>query len=274
MEQTMNMSALELGTAAEAAIAALAGLGSAERRRAMAALGWREPTRVWKSREIGAYPTLTEMVPGRDRDALYDSAAWAAYVRGPTVIAYLMQARGLGNLAADLGGVSLVKAGTAAKDQIDRRVCDLGRAEYGAWMRTADGYAREDGFKIFETSPRLQLVPQHPRSPVRLCSLGVEVDLPVGSSLTAERFEAALNTRLAPLRLHAFADTAAGRALCANTGVPPHRLRRYYRRGCVFAAATEITLMRPQADIGAFARACADIVIDATLGLLPARPPR
>ncbi len=92
--------------------------------------------------------------------------------------------------------------------------------------------------------------------------------------MTPNRFEAALNRALLPLRLQAFADGEAGRALCAHVGVEPAFLRRYYRHGTRYKAATEIAVMRPQADLGALARICADVVIDAVLGLNTGRPVR
>ena len=168
------------------------------------------------------------------------------------------------------GGLSLAKVGTAAKDNVVRRVGDLGASQYGAWHRGARRYEYAGGFNVFQRAPRLQLAPQHPHSPVALSSYGVEVVLPVG--MTGNEFEAALNERLLPLRLHTFADSEAGSALCARTGVESTMLRRFYKAGAGYKTATELTLMRPQADIVALAKICADIVIDRVLNLQLRRP--
>ncbi len=271
MEQSMNSSGSGLSRAAGEAVALLAGLGAAERRAALEALGAIEARRVWTFRKPGELPTLTALVPERDRESLFASNAWAAaYQRARTTVVYVLQAPGLGALSGRLGGVSLSKVGTAAAENLARRVAELGRCEYGGWMRGGRRYEREAGYDAYAPAPRLQLAPQHAASPIRLCLHGVEVDLP--PRMTPNQFEAALNRALLPLRLQAFADGEAGRALCARVGVEPAFLRRYYRHGARYKAATEIAVMRPQADIGALARVCADIVIDAVLGLSTGRP--
>ncbi|WP_237479382.1 hypothetical protein [Lichenibacterium dinghuense] len=261
----------ELGAEAVAAVAVLARLDAAGRRAALEALGVTEARRIWTPREVGELPSLTALTAGRDHEAVYGSDAWAAsYQRARTVVAYVLQAPGLGALSARLNGTSLAKVGTAALESLAQRVADLGRCEYGAWMRGPRCYGREAGFSCFSPAPRLQLAPQHVASPVRLCLHGVEVDLPPG--MTAGQFEAALNRALLPLRLQTVAGTEAGRVLCARASVETAFLHRYYRHGTRYKAATEITLMRPQADLGALARVCADIVVDAALGLRNVRP--
>lgn len=274
MEHNMNVTRSErLSDAAVAAVASLAHLGDAERRAALKMLGITRGHRVWAPRGTSDLPTLTALVPARDRDAIYGSTAWAgAYRWATTRVAYIVQARGLARLSADLGGHSLAKVGTSAPEIIGRRWADLGATEYGAYHRAPRGYERRPGFDVFLPAPRLQLAAQHPLSPVRLSTLGVEVGLPPG--LSPDRFEADLNRRLSPLRLHVFGDSEAGCALRARTGLPATALRRFYKTGGRFKAATEITLFRPQADVGALARLCADIVIDAVLGLLGRRPGR
>lgn len=274
-----NMNALGPGGAgglSEAALAAIAGfarLGDADRATALRMLGIRRGTRVWTPRALDAVPTLTGLVEERDREAIYGSAAWASLYRpGRTVVAYVLQARGLADLSAALEGLSLVKAGTAAKENVTRRIADLGADEYGAWHRGGRRYEHASGFAAFLPAPRLQLAPQHPLSPVRLCGVGIEIVLPAGTS--DEAFEADFNRRVNPLRLHVFAGSEAGHALCARTGLHATALHRFYKIRGPFKAATEITLMRPQADVGALARLCADIVIDVVLGLAAKRPSR
>ena len=210
-------------------------------------------------------------MPERDRETIYASATWAAAYRpANAIVAYVAQARGLARLSMGLGGHSLAKVGTTAADNVERRLAELGAAEYGALHRGARGYEREPGFEVFLPPPRLQLKPQHPASPVRLTRFGVAVALPRG--LSAGEFEAEFNRRLAPLRLQNVAEGDAGRGLCACSGLEPTEMLRFYRAGNTVKAATELTLMRPQADVGALARLCADVVIDRTLGLLPKRP--
>lgn len=273
MEHKMNIAEPKLSRAAAAAVALLAGLGAAERRAALEALGMTEARRIWTPRAPGELPTLTALAAGRDQDAVYGSAAWAAsYRRERTVVVYVLQAPGLGALSASLGGLSLAKVGTAAIENLAQRVAELGRCGYGAWVRGPRRYEREAGFDLFVPPPRLQLAPQHPASPLRLCLHGIEVDLP--SALSPEQFEAALNRALLPLRLQTVAGTEAGHAVCARAGVDTATLHRFYRHGPRIKAATEIALLRPQADVGALARLCADIVIDTVMGLLQKRPLR
>jgi len=256
-----------------AAIAGVARLGDTDRAAALRMLGIRRGTRVWTPRVIDAVPTLTGLVEKRDRETIYDSPEWAAlYRRGRTVVAYALQAKGLGELSAALDGLSLTKVGTAAKGNVVRRIADLGACQYGAWHRGGRRYERAGGFDAFLPAPRLQLAPQHPGSPVALSSLGIEVVLPLGMS--DEEFEATLNSVLLPARLHKFADSEAGVALCTRTGVQSTMLRRFYKAGPLLKSATELTVMRPQADIGALAKLCGDIVIDEVLGLSTKRPSR
>lgn len=274
MEQKMNN--VEAGGLSEAAIAAIAGfarLGAADRATAMTMLGAARGTRVWTPRPIGVVPTLTGLVRERDREAIYGSSAWAAHYRPVnSVVAYVLQARGLARLSMQIGSSSLVKAGTTASDNLARRISDLGSSQYGAWHRGARRYEHEEGFDVFLPPPRLQLAPQHPLSPVQLCSVGIEIGLP--GILSASEFEAAFNCRMQPLRLQTIADSDVGRSLCTAAGIEPATLHRFYRVGQRFKAATELTVMRPQADIGALARLCADIIIDAVLGLVQKRPIR
>ena len=274
MEQNMNK--VEAGGLSEAAIVAIAGfarLGAADRAAAMTMLGVARGTRVWSPRSTDVLPTLTGLVQERDREAIYASSAWAARYRPVTwVTAYVLQARGLAQLSMQIGSSSLVKAGTTASNNLARRISDLGSCQYGAWHRGARRYEHEEGFDSFVPPPRLQLAPQHPLSPVRLCSVGIEVGLP--GILSASEFEAAFNRRMDPLRLQTIADSNVGRGLCAAAGIEPATLHRFYRAGQRFKAATELTVMRPQADIGALSRLCSDIVIDAVLGLVQKRPMR
>ncbi len=274
MEQNMNDGeAAGLSEAAIAAIAGFARLGAADRAAAMAMLGAARGTRVWTPRSIGVVPTLTGLVQDRDRDAIYASSAWAADYRPVTwVTAYILQARGLARLSMQIDSSSLVKAGTTASNSLVRRISDLGSCQYGAWHRGARRYEYDHGFDVFLPPPRLQLAPQHPLSPVRLCGYGIEVGVP--GILSANEFEAAFNRRMDPLRLQTIADSDVGRGLCASAGIEPTTLHRFYRAGQRFKAATELTLMRPQADVGALARLCEDIIIDAVLGLVHKRPSR
>ncbi len=273
MEQNTNLGASGMSRAASRAVAVLAGLGAAERRAALEALGVAEARRIWTPRIIGELPTMTALASERDREAVYGSDAWAsAYRRVRTVVVYVLQSPGLGALSARLGGVSLVKVGTAAAECLAQRVAELGRCQYGAWVRGPRRYEREDGYGVFCPAPRLQLAAQHPASPIRLCLHGIEVDLPPG--VTPNQFEAMLNRALLPVRLQTVADGEAGRALCCRAGVEAALLRRFYKHGPRYKAATELTLMRPQADIGGLARIAADLVIDAVLGLRTKRPVR
>lgn len=272
MEQNMNSrERAGLSGAAASAVAILSQLGEAERRAALHQLGFAEVRRIWTPRDAGSLPTLTALVPLRERMAIYHSPNWARdYRRARTVVVYVLQAAGLARLSVLLGGVSLAKVGSTAHENLIRRIADLGAGQYGAWIRGPRRYEAAPGFDKFITSPRLQLAIQHPASPVRLCACGIEVDLPFG--MTSDEFEAALNHGLRTLRLQTFADSEAGRELCASKGVPSAELRRFYKRGAAYRAATELTLFRPQADAGALARLCEDIVIDHVGEFQPKRP--
>ncbi len=149
MEQNMNSNESGLSRAAGEAVALLAGLGGAQRRAALEALGAIEARRVWTSKTPGDLPTLTALAVERDREAVYASTAWASvYRRGQTTVVYVLQAPGLGALSRRLGGVSVAKVGTAAAENLARRVAELGRCEYGrldAWraaLRARDGLRR------------------------------------------------------------------------------------------------------------------------------------
>lgn len=262
-----------LSEAALAAVAGLARLGEADRQAALQALGLAALRRVWTPRVLGEIPTATALVPERNREAIYGSGVWAAhYRRRATVVVYVLQCVGLGHLSADLDRVSLCKLGTSTPRDAERRRTRLGSDGYGSCYRAARRYVCDAGFDNFDVAPRLQLAGQHPLSPVRLCQYGLEVDLP--EDLSPGEFEAELNRALMPLRLQTFADSEAGRNLCARLGLDPARLRRFYRRGTTYASATEITLLRPQADLGALARITADIVIGSVLRIRAKRPVR
>lgn len=262
----------ELDAEALAAVAVLARLGEVDRRKAIHAIGFAEVRRIWTPRVIGEIPTLTALVAERDREAIYASPAWVAYRRGQTVVVYILQARGLATLSARLGGLSLAKVGSTTTENLSRRIDDLGSGRYGAWTRGSKRYELAEGFHHFEPAPRLQLAIQNPASPIRLCRVGIEVDLP--ERMSPDEFEAVLNRRLLPIRLPTIAGSSAGRALCHRTGVDPRELARFYRRGAGYRAATEFTVLRPQADIDALARLTTDIVIDAVLKLDARRPAR
>ena len=274
MEQ--NRSALAPGGVSEAALGVLAAigrLGDADRAAVLRAHGLALGPRLWRAQDGVGLPNLIRLVPERDRESVYGSEVWAASYRPARWLAcYLLQAPGLAALSAALGGVALAKAGTAAVEAVARRAADLGTGEYGAWHRGPQRYERAEGFGAFSPAPRLQLSPQHPLSPVRLGLYGPEVGLPAG--LSPGRFEVEYNARLAPLRLQSVAGSEVGQALCARAGVDPARLVRFHRAGERYRAATELTLLRPQADCGALARMCSDIVIDHLLGLLPRRSGR
>lgn len=274
MEQIMNKPDLaRLSEPALAALAAIGQLGDADRAAVLHLQGLALGPRLWRVQDGGDLPRLTQLVSERDRDAIYASATWAAAYRPASWIAcYMLQSAGLASLSAALGGVGLAKVGTAAVEAVERRAADLGAQGYGAWHRGPRRFERAEGFGTFLPAARLQLAPQHPLSPVRLGGFGPEVGLPAG--LTHGRFEAEYNARLAPLRLQAIAGTEVGRALCARAGLDPARLTRFYRAGGRYRAATELTLCRAQADCGALAKVCADIVIDHVLGLLPRRSGR
>ncbi|RYC31267.1 hypothetical protein D3273_14205 [Lichenibacterium minor] len=274
MEQNMNIKqANGLSEAALAMLAAIGRLAEADRAAVLRAHGLALGPRLWRVQDGNSLPTLTRLLPDRDREAIYASDAWAAAHRPvETLIAYVLQAPGLAELSALLGGVPLAKLGTAAKVAVVRRIADLGAAEYGAWSRGPQRYSRMNGFDRFTPAPRLQIASQHPLSPVRLGLHGIEVDLLC--NLSRNRFEAEFNARVLPLRLQTVAGDDVGRELCRRTGVDPQILRRHYKIGTGYRAATEVTLFRAQADSNALAKLAADIVIDHVLGLLPRRSGR
>ncbi len=274
MEQNMNITGLDqLSEPALAALAAIGRLGDADRASVLRMHGLALGPRLWRAADGGDLPTLTRLVPDRDREAVYSSDAWSiTYTPVRWLACYMLQTPGLAALSAALGGVGLAKAGTAAVEAVARRVADLGAGEYGAWHRGPQRYERSDGFATYTPAPRLQLSPQHPLSPVRLGLYGPEVGLPAG--LSPGRFEGEFNARLMPLRLQSVAGSAVGQDLCARASIDPARLVRFHRSGGRYIAATELTLLRPQADCVALAKVAADIVIDHALGLLPRRSGR
>ena len=274
MEQNMNIiPANGMSDAALAMLGAIGRLGEADRAAVLRAHGLALGPRLWRVQGGNSLPTLTQLLPDRDREAIYASDAWAAaYKRSETLIAYVLQAPGLAELSALLGGVPLAKAGTAAKDAVVRRIADLEATEYGAWSRGSQRYLRMNGFDRFTPAPRLQIASQHPLSPVRLGVHGVEVGLPWG--LSRNRFEAEFNARLLPLRLQTVAGDDIGRELCRRTCVEAQILRRFYKVRTGYRAATELTVFRAQADSNALAKLAADVVIDHVLGLLPRRSGR
>lgn len=271
-----NRDASARGGLSEAALGALAVIGrldEADRAAVLRAHGLALGPRLWRAQDGGGLPALTRLVPERDRRAVYASAGWAAdYRPARTLVVYVLQAPGLAEMSASLGGVGLAKVGTSAEVAVARRIADLGAAEYGAWHRGPRRYERKDGFGRFSPAPRLQLAPQHPLSPVRLGLHGIEVGL--SGSLSDDRFEAEFNARLLPLRLQSVAAGDAGRELCRRAVIDPGVLRRHTKVGGRHIAATELTLLRPQADCGALASLAADVVIDHQLGLLPRRSGR
>lgn len=272
-EQNMNIPDLNaLSPAALAALATIGALGDSDRMAVLKLHGVALGPRLWRPQDGGTLPTLTALVPERDRDSIYASSVWGRYEPTSWVVAYMLQAPGLARLSARLGGIGLAKAGTAGIDAVERRVADLGAERYGAWHREERRYPHSAGFDTFSPPPRLQLAAQHRRSPVALHTYGIAVGLPRG--LSPSRFESEFNARLFALRLQNVAGTATGRALCARTGIDPAELTRFYLRGGRYRAATELTLLRPQADCGALSRVCADVVIDHVLGLLPRRSGR
>ena len=274
MEQNTNNSGADrLSEAALATLAAIARLGEADRIAVLRAHGLALGPRLWRVQDGVDLPTLTRLVPERDREAIYGSDAWlGAYQPGEVLIAYILQAPGMAELSAMLGGVGLAKVGTAAKEAVARRIADLGLTAYGAWCRGLRRYERMDGFDRFSPAPRLQLSSQHPSSPVRLGIHGIEVGLPSG--LSRHRFEAEFNARLLPLRLQTIAGGDLGRELCSRTGTDPAMLKRFYKVGRRYRVATELTLFRAQADSNGLAKLASDIVIDHVLGLLPRRSGR
>ena len=106
MEQNMNdLEVSSLSAAAVTAVAAIARLDDADRAAALQLLGTSRGARVWTPRPLGVAPTMTGLVKERDREAIYDSAEWISeFLRGSTAVAYALQARGLADLSALLGG--------------------------------------------------------------------------------------------------------------------------------------------------------------------------
>ena len=274
VERNMNLNGADrLSEAALATLAAIARLGEADRIAVLRAHGLALGPRLWRVQDGADMPTLTRLLPERDREAIYESDAWLATYRPvKALIAYILQAPGMAELSAMLGGAGLAKVGTAAKEAVARRIADLGLTAYGAWCRGPRRYERMNGFDRFSPAPRLQLASQHPSSPVRLGIHGIEVGLPSG--LSQHRFEAEFNARLLPLRLQTIAGGDLGRELCSRTGADPAILRRYYKVGRRYSGATELTLFRAQADSNALAKLASDIVIDHVFGLLPRRSGR
>ena len=276
IEQKMNACSQPKGLDAEAlaAITVLARLGEPDRRKAVHALGYTEMRRIWTPRDPKSLPSLTRLVPERDRSAIYASPEWAAYRRDRT-------GRRLHPADLRAGGAVLASRGGPVYARWARRPLRISHAASPISDRpnTAPGSADRGATSapkasIIMNPRRASSSPSRiPRAPSGCRASGSRSTSPRGR-MTPDEFEAALNRRLLPIRLQSIADSATGRELCARTGVDPRELRRFYQRGTGFRAATELTALRPQADTGALGRLCSDIVIDVVLGLDAQRPVR
>lgn len=88
--------------------------------------------------------------------------------------------------------------------------------------------------------------------------------------MTAGRAEALINRALLRYSLRYFADCDLGRKICAEQGILPDRLIRHSPgpNGSV-TAATELLLLRPQADASRLAGIIADVIVGHVLGSVP-----
>ena len=207
-----------------------------------------------------------------ERDALYAASCWrSAYRPGAEVHVYILGCPGLEHLARQLGE-PLFKVGTARMGRLKERWGELNRESHGSLVRAPEGthYVSEPGFDAWAPPPRLQLGMPHALGPVRASTETFIVRLP--DHLPPGRFEADLNMALRSASLRGFVDGDEGRALLQHRGLGPEAYLRATldRRTGLPVAATELMLIRPQADGPRLAALLEDIVIDRTLSL-PAR---
>lgn len=185
-------------------------------------------------------PALARLLP------LFASRAWRdAWQPGEEVHVYAVSCTGLADLAAAVQA-PMAKIGTSAVGSLDRRLRDLRRQAYASHVRHTSGYQADAGWDDWAPVRKLQLAPTPPACPVRASSQSLILAAPRG--WTPGEVEAAVNAALAPYRLQLFADTDAGRAACLDGGVDPATLIRYSATPTGVEAATEVTLVRAQAD--------------------------
>ncbi len=207
---------------------------------------------------------------GRKRPALlnaiYDSQQWRERWRpGLEIHVYALGCRGLERIANELGE-PLAKVGTCEVGALDRRRRELNG--YGALYR-ADRrrYADEPGWTGWQVFPRLQLAPQHPAAPVRATGQSLIVTLP--QEMSHGQVEAAIVKALRGYTLQAFATSDEGHRRCVACELAIDRLHRFSRVGpglLDVAAATELVLIRPQADAPCLAALVEAIIVDRVLG--------
>ena len=174
---------------------------------------------------------------------------------------------GLAELAKPLGR-AIVKFGTCDIGRLTERRRELGQQRYGSIYRSPSGYISEKGWAFWESFPRLQVGALSSFSPVRGSTESLIVTLPQG--MTAGRAEALINRALLRYSLRYFADCDLGRKICAEQGILPDRLVRHSPgpNGSV-TAATELLLLRPQADASRLAGIIADVIVGHVLGSVP-----
>ena len=212
---------------------------------------------------------IGDMAPISALAGFFESQEWRAQWRpGIDLHGYVIGCDGLQRLA-HYSGEAIVKFGTCAMAGLNARTCSLGRQGYGSISRSRDGYAAEEGWSLWTPFRTLALAPQSPLCPIRRSTQSLIITLPEGVS--AGQGEAAINRALAKFSLLHFADSDEGRKICARRGIDPGRLLRFSpEHGDRISAATELLLMRPQADASRLAAILAGTVIGLVPGTVPA----
>ena len=218
-----------------------------------------------RSRTRLGTPTRTSA----ERQALYASAPWrSAYRPGTEMHVYILGCPGLEHLAHQLGE-PLFKVGTARMGRLKERWGELNREHHGSLVRAPEGtrYVSEPGFDAWAPPRKLQLGMPHALGPVRASTETVIVRLP--DHLPPGKFEADLNKTLRSASLRAFVDGDEGRALLKQRGLSPDAYLRATldRPTGLPVAATELMVIRPQADGPRLAALIEDIVIDRVVGV-------
>ena len=165
---------------------------------------------------------------------------------------YALGCPGIQELARLLA-LPIFKIGTT-EGNLQDRLYELGRDNYGTSYRTPTGLVREPGFgcRMWVAEQLPTTIELSPLSPVHPSVRAIGVRLPVG--LSAPAFERRLSAEVGKASLGQIISSPAGRALCADRAVDPARCRRI---ACAYRWRTARAAGRRQAGSSHFGTASA-----------------